>query len=188
MTTAGVFEDLSDRPDLISELGLNLTRLDLVAHYKRCGSSADFVANFLGFSFGSREQAITVLSTVLNELLENAVKFSAPADYDITVRTTYDGESILVETTNLCTRMQADILCAWVQRITDNDPEDLFIAQLERTAANSPDQSGLGFITLAKDYGASLGVRIETGTSPYVLARVQAVIDVAELGELDTVF
>ena len=50
--------------------------IDLVREWSRCGQTADYMARYLAYDFADRETAASVLSTVINELVENAAKFS----------------------------------------------------------------------------------------------------------------
>src|SRR5690349_25000309 len=61
----------------LSELSLSFPPLALVAEWSRCSETADFVARFFAHDYPDRDVAGSVLSTVVNELVENAAKFSS---------------------------------------------------------------------------------------------------------------
>ena len=161
----------------ISSLTMEFSRIDLVAHWNRCGLSADYLAQFLAYNFAGQEHALIVLSTVLNELIENAVKFSLNGPHPLLLQTSFHGESVALQTRHLCRRKQAERLIHWVMKVNEEDLDDLFVEQIEYTARHNRTASGLGFITLVKDYGARLGVRIDPGpTSEYREVIVRAIL------------
>jgi hypothetical protein len=59
-------------------IDLELRPEELLASYRRCSLTADWLASYLSSELDAnvRVAARNVLSTVINELLENAVKFS----------------------------------------------------------------------------------------------------------------
>ena len=78
MTHPGTLGHFDGPPtDAISELTVDLLTVDLVAEWRRCSVVADFVARYFAQNFAAPEAAASVLSTVLNELVENATKFSS---------------------------------------------------------------------------------------------------------------
>lgn len=142
----------------LSELSLSLVPLAVVAEWTRCGETADFVARYFAHDFGDRELAGNVLSTVVNELLENAVKFSSDKSIParLTVREYADG--LRIATRNVAAPAQAAAFGATVARLAEGDPEAMFA---ERVA--SPPEiggGGIGLIILRKDYRARVGVRV----------------------------
>jgi hypothetical protein len=171
MSTAHVFGTVdaldevagsAERADVraLNELSLSFVPLDLVTEWSRCSETADFLARFLAHDYGDLELAANVLSTVINELVENAVKFSSnkSAQARIVVRERSDGVTIV--TTNVVTPAQAAAFGATVTRLVSGDPEALFAAQLSNPPATG--SAGIGLIMLRKDYGATIGARVRT--------------------------
>lgn len=148
--------------DSITELKMRFVPLDLVAHWKRCGMVADFLAHFLAYNFEETSEATNIVSTVLNEVLENAVKFSCDKHTKISLTLRHTGDFLEIETTNVSTMNDAQSLVQKLTRINNEDIEDLFVQQLEYTAATDSSASGLGLISLKKDYNASLGAKLIT--------------------------
>lgn len=154
------FRSADGAPAPISVLALKLARIDLVAHWRRCGTTADFIGDFLSDHFHRPATAANVLSTVVNELIENAVKFSLSDARSVEVSVPLFDDCLIVQTRHLAQRDQADALLLSLEALSASTPEVLFLEQLEHTAAEDREASGLGFITLVKDYGAILGARI----------------------------
>ena len=146
----------SERP--LSELSLSFVPLAVVAEWTRCSETADFVARYFAHDFGDRELAGNVLSTVVNELLENAVKFSSDKSIpaDLTVREYAERMSIVSR--NVASPSQAAAFGDAVARLAHGDPEQMFADRI----ASPPETggAGIGLIMLRKDYGARVGVRV----------------------------
>jgi hypothetical protein len=157
----GAFDPDSDEASL-SEFEVKFMPLDLVAHWRRCGVTADFLAYFLSQTFSRPDDALGILSTVINELLENAVKFSANKRRPIVLSLSHFGETIRITTENTCSNEKAERFATFLQRLDTEDIDDLFIAQIEHNAESAQGESGLGIITMVRDYGAQLGVGIQS--------------------------
>jgi hypothetical protein len=147
--------------DAITELRMRFVPLDLVAHWKRCGMVADFLAHFLAYNFEDAAGATNIISTVLNEILENAVKFSADKHTKIALSLKHTGEQLEIETTNVAAKKDVETLARRMERLLTEDVEELFVQQLEHTAVADSTASGLGLISLKKDYKAELGARFK---------------------------
>ena len=94
--------------DPLGELSVTLIPLDLVTEWARCGQTADYLARFLAYDFEKRELAASVLSTVVNELVENAVKFSSDKTLPAQIVVRQFGDRISITTSNNATAAQAE--------------------------------------------------------------------------------
>jgi hypothetical protein len=171
----------SSRP--LTRLVIELLPLDLVAQWSRCSLVADFLGEFLASGFDARRDvARNELSTVLNELIENAVKFAFDKQELVSLLMINYGDTIRLEASNVCDVRHATDLAEQIRRVLENDAEELFVEQVERTAAEDRLASRLGFITMRKDHGARLGVRI-TDDAREGLRRVtiQVLLDTEEV-------
>jgi len=142
----------------LSELSLSLVPLAIVAEWTRCGETADFVARYFAHDFDDRELAGNVLSTVVNELLENAVKFASDKSIPARLTVREYAERLCIVTRNVAAPGQAAAFGAAVSRLAEGDPEGMFAERI----ASPPETggAGIGLIILRKDYGARVGVRI----------------------------
>lgn len=170
----------------ISELFLKLSPLDLVAHWGRCGMSADFMASYLAYDFENAASAQNVISTVLNELVENIVKFSSDKRIAVTASVVHYGEFVCVTTENVTNAARSAALASTMEELVSQDLEDLFSAQVERTVSSNEAISKLGLLMLMKDYKAKLGVRISPRpASDLSDVLVQVALDAEGLENLD---
>lgn len=167
----------------LSTVDIRVSAVDIVVHWRRCALTADFLAGFLAPNFGTEDTAQSQLSMVIDELLENAVKFCADVSAPVEVRVRNFGDMIEVEATNICDEKRARDLESSVRRVLENDPEALFLEQVEQTAAEEPEASRLGFITLCLHGGARLGARIvEANQDGLYNVSVQVLLPTREIG------
>ncbi|MCB9741016.1 MAG: hypothetical protein H6741_17095 [Alphaproteobacteria bacterium] len=151
-----------DAAQRITTLRLELLPLDFIVQWRRCSLTADYLAQVHAYHFSQREVAAEVLSGALNELVENLVKFSADKRRMAHIELSHFGELIRVSSMNVASRAHAESLADRLDRIAQEDPELLFLEQLEFTAVADQSASGLGLIGLKKDYGVRMGVRLDS--------------------------
>jgi hypothetical protein len=136
--------------------------------------SADFLADYLSTFFLSsdREQGNSgkpievksAVSYIANELLENAMKYGVEESFHpISIQIHLNPELIVFQLTNTIKEEQTQTLQAYIKNLINSDPNELYIAQLEKNALNDNEEgeSGLGFLTMLNDYGAQLGWKFE---------------------------
>ena len=146
----------AERP--LSELSLSIVPLAVVEEWTRCSETADFVARYFAHDFGDRELAGNVLSTVVNELLENAVKFSTDKSIPTHLTVREYPERLRITTRNVAATAQAEAFGAVVARLAEGDPEAMFAERIASPPATGG--AGIGLIILRKDYGARVRARI----------------------------
>lgn len=101
---------------------------------------------------------------LVNELLENAIKFRAPGD--IRVHCSLEGSNFELTVSNDTAPETASRFQALIEEITTRDPGELLIERIEANAADETSSgSGLGLLTLMNDYGARLGWDFRTAPS-----------------------
>jgi hypothetical protein len=93
---------------------------------------------------------------LVNELLENAIKFRVPGAILVSCSLQEGNFELTVSNdtaADVATRFQA-----LIEEITSRDPGELLIERIEANAADeNSSASGLGLLTLMNDYGARLG-------------------------------
>ena len=147
--------------DILSELSVRFLPMDMVTHWQRCGMTADFLAQYIAHHFDDHAHASNIIATVLNELLENSIKFSIDKSQHVDVLMRHTGDTLSIEACNMTDMQHAEQLKAVMKDISEQDTNTLFIQQLEHAAECCRNSSGIGLITLIKDYAAHIGIRIE---------------------------
>lgn len=139
--------------------------------WRNNGLSADFLGDYVTTFFplnendpGTRQRQSEIrgaVSFIANELLENAMKFhdeSLPEP--ITMRLYLQQQEIVFQQINTASPDAMQAFRAFVARLRESDPGDLYIQQIEEGAV-SEGSAGLGYLTMINDYGADLAWRFE---------------------------
>lgn len=125
---------------------------------------ASATCEFLGDVFATRharngqdyDEARHSIIYLVNELLENAIKFRSPGD--IEVRCSLEDGNFEMVVKNRANPGVASRFQSILAEVTARDPGELLIERIEANAADeSSSASGLGILTLMNDYGAKLG-------------------------------
>ena len=98
-TILGTFPEPPGKP--LITIRIEVVPIDLVTEWRRCGVVADFAAGYLVWAFECRHAARSVVSTVVNELVENAAKFSVDHRTPTHVVIRHYGEVVLAEIQNV---------------------------------------------------------------------------------------
>lgn len=156
----------------------------LQINWHHCATTADFVGDLFALRLAGMPQLYKEvrhsIGYLVNELVENAVKFRVPGE--IAIEAAMAEGAFRVKVSNLTDSVSAARFQTLLSEIKDGDPGDLLIRRIEANAAD-PDNtvSGLGLLTLMSDYGARFAwvfrpgsqgghVRIETYASLPVLS------------------
>ncbi|CAN7463841.1 ATP-binding protein [Rhizobium sp. LjRoot30] len=134
--------------------------IDLNWHH--CSVTSEFLGEFFALRCGAKNldynEARHSIGYLVNELLENAIKFRAPGD--IVIETTLQENHFEIKVTNLINVETSNRFQPLLAELTSRDPGDLLIERIEANAEDAfSSGSGLGLLTLMSDYGARLGWR-----------------------------
>jgi len=140
---------------------LRISEGPLEVSWHHCSLTSDFIGDFYaavsgaGSEAGSNERRHSI-GYLVNELLENAVKFRAPGDIEIETLLSDGGFGLRV-----ANNVAADVAARFADglaELTKRDPGDLLIERIERNAEDPESSgSGLGLLTLMSDYDVRLG-------------------------------
>ncbi len=138
---------------------------DFAVRWSQCSATADFFAEYFAAveacrsdDEAARGELVGTLSYVVNELVENAVKFSVGETVEVTVGV--EAGELIVVVTNQILAATAPALVDRFRELLAGDPQELLFARVEANAEDpEAGVSGLGFLTMMSDYGARLGWR-----------------------------
>ena len=167
--TFGNYEDISQARTQNQEflnLSFSPSSIPIKQRWRNNGLSADFLGDYFTTFFPKSEEDPASLrrqneiknavSYIANELLENAMKFSDEGlNHTISIRLLLDKDRIFFSETNGVSREQADSFRAFINKMMNEDPNELYIQQLEENAMTDS-SAGLGYLTMVNDYGAEL--------------------------------
>jgi len=169
-----------------SDLSLDFVfPLELMAHWRKCSLVSNFLANYHILTFQKQKKAQVVLSTVINELIENAIKFNADQNKLVSISLQRNPDVITIETMNTSDQKNVTKVKKFVSTLNSGNYEKLFMDTLEKVALSNSNSSGLGLLTILKDYNAKLGIKIEPSTRKGLYSvLVKACIPISELDTL----
>jgi hypothetical protein len=157
------------------QLGFQPSSVPLKQRWRNNGLSADFLGDYVTTFFpmdennpqtGARQAEIkNAVAYIANELLENSMKYSdEELQQPICLNLLLGQERIVISEKNSVGLEQAAKFRAFIDRLQQSDPMEMFVEQLE---ANTDDNSGsgLGFLTMINDYGVNLSWRFESHPS-----------------------
>ena len=166
---AQIFGDFLKREETSCEylkIGFSPTSVPIQQRWRNNGLSADFLADYLSTFFPGEDPTSTerkseikgAVSYIANELLENAMKFShSPSQHAISVDVYLDEDAISLYVTNSVNPNSLEDFQRFIQRLVTEDTDELFLEQLTHNAeTKDSDSSGLGYLTMINDYGATL--------------------------------
>jgi len=164
-----IFGDFLKRKEQSCEylkISFSPTSVPIQQRWRNNGLSADFLADYLSTFFPGEDPTSAerkaeikgAVSYIANELLENAMKFSyAPSQHAISIDVYLDEDAISLYVTNSVNPDSLGDFQQFIQRLATEDTDELFLEQLTRNAEAEDDAgSGLGYLTMINDYGATL--------------------------------
>ncbi len=134
-------------------IALEIVPVDLLTQWRRCGMISDCFAEYFSYAFERRDVARSILSTVVNELVENVAKYSADKLAPARVALEHHGPILLVEARNVADSVNVEILGAELVELAAGDAAMVFAHRLA-------ERRGLGLALVASDYGAALGATV----------------------------
>lgn len=154
-------------------LGFSPSSIPVKQRWRNNGLSADFLADYLTTfypvdpddpdSVYKRKEIKSAVSYIANELLENAMKFhNECSQHPISIQMRLRDGKLKFCVTNSVRPQALKKFKDFIQEVTDNDPQELYIRKLEQNALDDNHTgSGLGLLTMINDYMATVGWKFE---------------------------
>ena len=157
-----------------SVFNYSFTPKDIQNTWESVGEIADLVANHYK---GQNDDSINIdlVSMVLNELIENAAKFSYENTSKIKINTNKQENKLIVKITNEVSKERWDQLLKICNELFSNDLHTLFLDRLIKLN-NNKKSSGIGLIILKKDYNANLNFTFKKYNNCSLVVSVMAEI------------
>lgn len=154
-----LLEDASQ--EIKSMVTLTFYPKDLANYWRVSGLTANFGASFLTYCFPEEEHDENTLSFILNEAVENAIKYSSTQEFQITISLYSINGEIIFEIENPVTHEQKEHFEEFLQGLINcTDYETMYMDAMERNMTSDNDHSGgMGLLTLLHDYHVHLGVK-----------------------------
>ncbi len=165
-----------EHPDGEKTLKLKLNHADLIRIWKRCGITADYAANYASFSYTGVEGVENTASTILNELIENAAKYSGGDKGDIEILITLKKDCIYFQVDNVLDESHYGVFYEFAREMIQcRDVNSLYIEKIKAAAESGGEASGIGLLTILVNFSAGMGFKFtgEKGKKQYAVS-VQA--------------
>jgi len=150
-------------------ISFSSSTLSIHERWRNNSLSADFLAEYWGTFFPAsdrstkgRNEVRDAVGYIANELLENAIKFNyEKARKPVKIGLYLSDSELRFYVTNSVAPDSVEAFKGYIREIMTQDPDELYIRQIERNAENETEDSRLGFLTMINDYGARMGWRFE---------------------------
>ncbi len=156
-------------------LQLIVKPIDMVTYWRRCGSLSNFVANFYRNPYNVDALDENLISTIFNELIENAAKYSTKRDSDIYIEVKMYNTILKMQVQNVCNQKNFEALKKSMGKLLDSDYnlDDLYMKRMMEKSSADKD-SGIGLLMLLKDFPVKVGVKLSSSEDGSYQVCVQA--------------
>ncbi|BDA77881.1 histidine kinase [Leptospira kobayashii] len=144
-----------------SHLSLSVYTQDMTFHWKRCEIVSNFVSQFYSGSDGDKSVDANSASTIINELIENAAKYSEKENSKIYIEIKDLGNKLRVDVKNKVSSWTKLNFEKLMQIIASGNVNQMYFDALE--SKHTEDKtSGIGLLMLLNDYHLNLGYKIKS--------------------------
>ncbi|OHD22220.1 MAG: hypothetical protein A2Y38_18315 [Spirochaetes bacterium GWB1_59_5] len=178
----GNYLDISDDKRALT-LSFALPAIEVMNFWSRCGLIANFGSSYMAVACPSQKNIANSLSFILNELLENAVKYARPKESILEFALLKQGDFITIDITNPVFAEQVPPLIEMAKHLIDVDYVNGAYIDLLTMSGKASDKSGIGLLTIINYYQASLSFRIGAAArnNHQQMYCIQAKINIEEL-------
>ncbi|WCL50315.1 slr1658 superfamily regulator [Leptospira sp. GIMC2001] len=169
-------------PDILppeSHIYLRLQPIDMMSQWKRIGLVSDFTADFFANNQSLSDYVRNSVSTVVNELIENAAKFAKPRNGLIDLDLKYYSTIIKIEVRNVVSDRMRLNFESHIKKYLSGDIEMMYFDHLE-SLVNKSDTSGMGYLMMYKDYPIRFGYQFKKMESDRHETTVEAYLNIIE--------
>ncbi len=150
--------------------------LDFFDNWERGNLLSNFLAEYYRHNFPEAE-AQNLISTVLNELIENAVKFSRNNSMPVEITIRKRREELLIRADNTLPKNRQEAFISICRELSRANLNALYIDRMHQNIED-PTSSGIGLILIKKDYSEGLNFQFyHDGTCAHVAVTVKLDID-----------
>jgi hypothetical protein len=134
--------------------------IDMVTYWRRCGSVSNFIADFYKITKNADFHE-NLISTIFNELIENASKYSTKRDSEIFIDVKLYNTILKIQIKNTCNKTNYFALYARLEKLlSTSDLDELYLTEMIAKSRGDLD-SGIGLLLILKDYNIKIGAKFE---------------------------
>lgn len=156
-TTMGDTIEISEKFN--EKLYLSVIPENILTYWSKVSDVANFVADFYYYDYPDRAVQNNI-STVLNELIENAVKFSNIKERHIDIYSFNNSGELVFQVTNSISPESWNELKKIHQEMETTDLKKLYIKRIQ-DLSRKKSGTGIGLLLLKKDYSIDINFSLE---------------------------
>jgi len=130
---------------------------DAIQDWSCCGKMANELTRSMGLTVGA---SATMVSTVLNELIENAMKYSAMDSLPVRIQWGVTANGFEAKITNWSTKIQAKRTLNFIRFVRNTISTNGYIRYLYKQATSKSPHSKMGLMGICHDYPVTLQARM----------------------------
>lgn len=153
--------------------------LDFFDSWERGSLLSNFAADYFRHNFPG-DAAHNLISTVLNELIENAVKFSRNNSMPVEIVMKKRQNELMIRSDNSLPKHRKEPFVGICRDIFRRDLDELYVERMNNNLTDSG-SSGIGLILIKKDYSAGLNFKFYSDSQDNARVRVVVRLDFSDL-------
>jgi len=150
-------DNITTEGKFVSKLTLSILPDDILNFWERGSNLANSIAHY-HLNISGISSSADKFSSILNELIENAVKFSSAGSNPVNLSTKSNPHCFCMQITNPLSNKDRDQLIKQIRNLFSQDTKSLYKSRLEELSNNS-DSPGIGLILLKKDSNLRLNFK-----------------------------
>ncbi|MBN1410797.1 MAG: hypothetical protein JW969_08120 [Spirochaetales bacterium] len=140
-------------------LKINVKIKDIFDYWNKCGMIANFGSSYLAMNCPNNRNIANSISYVLNELLENAVKYSCSPDNIIEIYLAKTNNHIIMDVVNFINKKMYEPLNNALVNLQDSEKANtMYFKRLTTAAARNMD-SGMGLLSIINFFQGEISAR-----------------------------
>ena len=177
----GAYINLDNNDKVKTLVSIKLFPSDLGGYWNRCGMTADFGANFMSYCYPNSIGAKNTLSFILNELVENAIKFSKHNEKPIELELMDFENQIIFEVRNFIDIDAYNSFKGFIQNYIVRQNVDEKYMELMTHLDTGSHTSQLGLLTIVNNFKTKAGFEFRGPVDGYYKSSVQIIINPLEI-------
>jgi hypothetical protein len=140
-------------------LKINVQTKDIIEYWSKCGLIANFGSSYLAMNCPNSKNISNSISFVLNELLENAVKYSYSSDNIIRVYLTKINNHIIMDVINLTNTDKFENLTKVLVELQDVEKANAAYFEKLTSSAGRQLDSGMGLLSIVNFFQGDISAQ-----------------------------
>jgi hypothetical protein len=167
-----------DFEDIICLSEINLYPYSIAKFWGQCGITANYGASIISSQFLSNNVLYNSISTILNELLENSLKYSQKQEVGIFLKLVICGQkTIVLQIKNYLEKEQYAYFKQFAKELIEcNNLSEKYINHLEAFMPNGS-SSGIGLLSILNIYNIKIGFKFSITENENFMVSIQTMID-----------